>query len=266
MGKNHIQLATLATLATVTTLLASAPLHAGEKDAIVPAPHAPASDDGWQFTFSPYAWAAGLDGSVGLGNVVANVDQSFSDILENLDIGAMLHFEARKGRWAFMLDGFWLRLEADADTPGPLYGAAEAEVEELRLSALLAYRAIEGPTTLDLLAGLSYFSVDTDLELTPGLLAGRELSFSEDWIDPVIGFHLRHELCERWFSMLRGEIGGFGAGSDLTWQVMTGVGYRTGESSEVFLGYRHLDIDYSDNGFTYDTATSGIIVGMNFSF
>ena len=174
-------------------------------DSIVPAPHAPASDDGWQFTFSPYAWAAGLDGSVGLGNVVANVDQSFSDILENLDIGAMLHFEARKGRWAFMLDGFWLRLEADAETPGPLFGAAEAELEELRLSGLVAYRAIEGPTTLDLLAGLSYFSVDTDLELTPGRLAARELSFSEDWIDPVIGFHLRHELCERWFAMLRGD-------------------------------------------------------------
>lgn len=260
MTIKHIQLATLA------TLLASAPLHAGEKDAIIPVPQAPASDDGWQFTLSPYAWAAGLDGSVGIGNVVADVDQSFSDIIENLDMAAMLHFEARKGRWAFMLDGFWLRLEADADTPGPFYDGAEAEVEELRLSGLVAYRAIEGPTTLDLLTGLSYFSVDTDLELTPGLLAGRELSSSKNWIDPVLGFHLRHELCERWFAMLRGEIGGFGAGSDLTWQVMTGVGYRTGESSEVFLGYRHLDIDYSDNGFTYDTVTSGIILGMNFSF
>ena len=47
---------------------------------------------------------------------------------------------------------------------------------------------------------------------------------------------------------------------------MAGAGYRTGESSEVFLGYRHLDIDYSDNNFTYDTETSGFLLGMHFSF
>ena len=257
----------LAAICAAASFLASTPIYAGDDKMIIPpAGTAPAADGGWEFTLSPYAWAAGLDGSVGIGNVVAEVDQSFSDIVDKLDVAAMLHFEARKGPWAFMLDGFWLRLEAGADTPGPLYGGAEVEVEELRLSGLIAYRAIEGPTKLDLLTGISYFSVDTDFRLTPGLLAGREISFSEDWVDPVVGFHLRHELCERWFAMLRGEIGGFDAGSEFTWQAMTGVGYRAGDSSEVFLGYRHLDIDYSDNDFTYDTSTSGIILGVNFSF
>lgn len=264
--KQHI--CSLASITAATTLLATAALQAGENQELMPIQDAPpVADDSWQFTLSPYAWAAGLNGSVGVGNVVSEVDLSFSDILDNFDIGAMMHFEARKGRWAFLFDGFWLKLQADADTPGPVFGGADIEVEELRLAALVSYRALEGPTTLDLLAGVSYFSIDTDLDLLPRAQnIGASLNSSEDWIDPVIGFHLRHELCERWSTMLRGEIGGFDVGSDFTWQVMAGVAYRTGESSEVFLGYRHLDIDYSDSDFSYDTETSGLILGMNFSF
>ncbi len=74
------------------------------------------------------------------------------------------------------------------------------------------------------------------------------------------------EKTEGALSMLRGEVGGFDLGSDLTWQVMGGVGYRVGESSDVFFGYRHLKIDYSENNFTYDTETSSFILGMNFFF
>ena len=74
------------------------------------------------------------------------------------------------------------------------------------------------------------------------------------------------EKTEGALTMLRGEVGGFDLGSDLTWQVMGGVGYRAGESSDVFFGYRHLKIDYSESNFTYDTETSGFILGMNFFF
>jgi opacity protein-like surface antigen len=261
MSNSHLPLAAIA------AVLSTAPLTAGDADAFVSMPAtAPTADSGWEFTFSPYAWAAGLDGTVGIGTVTADIDLSFSDILENLDIGAMGHFEARNGRWALLFDGLWLKLDSRAATPGPLYGGARVDVEELRLAAQVSYRALEGPTTLDLLAGLSYFSIDSDFALLPGTLAGGQIGTSEDWIDPIIGFHLRHELSERWFTMLRGEIGGFSVGSDLTWQAMAGVGYQTGDSSAVFLGYRHLDIDYDDNGFVYDTATSGFILGMNFSF
>ena len=256
----------LASITAFITLFATAPLQAGVTQDSISVQNAPAADDGWEFTLSPYAWAAGLNGSVGIGNVVSEVDLSFGDILENLDIGAMLHFEARKGRWAFLFDGFWLKLDADADTPGPLFSGANVEVEELRLAALVSYRVLEGSTTLDLLAGASYFSIDTELNLLPGQVSAASLSQSEDWVDPVIGFHLRHEHCERWFTMLRGEVGGFDLGSDLTWQVMGGVGYRVGESSDVFFGYRHLKIDYSENNFTYDTETSSFILGMNFFF
>ena len=257
----------VAVIAMAATVLTNPVLKAGESPDMVPAQDTPPmTDSSWQFTLSPYLWAAGLSGSVGIGRAVSEVDLSSRDILDNLDIGAMLHFEARKGRWAFLFDGFWMKLDADADTPGPLFGGANIKVEELRLAGLIAYRVMEGPTTLDLLAGASYFSIKTDFELLSGILNARSFNRSEDWVDPVVGFHVRHELSERWFSILRGEVGGFNVGSDFTWQAMAGAGYRIGENSEAFLGYRHLDIDYSDNNFTYDTETSGFILGVNFLF
>lgn len=252
---------------TIAMGMTMAPLYAGDADALIPlSTPSSSSGDEWEFVFTPYGWAAGLDGTVGIGNATAEMDLSFSDILDDLQIGAMGHFEARKGRWAFLFDGLWLKLEDGADTPGPLFGGADVEVEELRLAGLLSYRVLEGPTTIDLLAGASYFSIEADLELVPGRLAGRKVGTSADWVDPVVGFHLRHELSEQWFTMLRGEIGGFGAGSDLTWQVMGGVGYRTSDTTSVFLGYRHLAIDYSKHDFVFDTETSGFILGVNFSF
>jgi len=63
----------------------------------------------------------------------------------------------------------------------------------------------------------------TDLELIPVLLQGASRSFSRTWIGPVIGFRHRAHLTDWLFVIGRGDIGGFGANSELTWQVFSGV-------------------------------------------
>ena len=67
------------------------------------------SGDSWQFEITPYIFAAGLDGEIGqstrFGDVTADIDMGFSDILENLDSGFMGLFEARKDKWVFALVG-----------------------------------------------------------------------------------------------------------------------------------------------------------------
>jgi hypothetical protein len=57
--------------------------------------------DRWQFGITPYVWAAGLDGQVGVRGITAAVDASFIDILQDADsfIGLEGHFEARYGPW-----------------------------------------------------------------------------------------------------------------------------------------------------------------------
>jgi hypothetical protein len=62
------------------------------------AAQAPA-DDRWHVTIAPYMMGAGLNGTAAVLGQDVTVDASFSDILNNLQFGAMGLVVARKGNW-----------------------------------------------------------------------------------------------------------------------------------------------------------------------
>jgi len=45
------------------------------------------------------------------------------------------------------------------------------------------------------------------------------ISRQDDWFDPYIGLHTRYNFNKTFYTAVRGEIGGFGVGADLMWQV-----------------------------------------------
>jgi opacity protein-like surface antigen len=236
---------------------------AGEPDFVMPPP---ASPDKWEFSIGPYAWLSGLDGSVGIGPAVADIDLSFSDIFDHLNYAIFLSLEARKGRWGVQVDTFYVSLSADGSTPGPNYGDANLDVDEFRIAPMLTYRVLEGSTNVDLLAGAQYFRMDTDLKLDAGLSPSVKGSDTEDWIDPMIGLRIEHQITEKWVALARADIGGFGVGSDFSWQAFGAIGYRWHPNAAILAGYRYLDIDYDSNGFTFDAATAGIMIGLQWTF
>ena len=99
---------------------------------------------------------------------------------------------------------------------------------------------------------------------------GVDVSQDKTWVDPVAGLTLRtppgHLLQLRVYS----EIGGFGAGSDLAWQVFPTVGINFTDKLSLDLGYRWLDMDYTtgegNQQFTYDVLTQGPVAGIGFRF
>lgn len=92
------------------------------------------------------------------------------------------------------------------------------------------------------------------------------VSGSQDWLDPLIGFRGRWNLTETFYAVGRADIGGFGVGSDLSWQAYAGLGWQASPRVSVELGYRYLQMDYHHAGFTYDTATSGVFTALSFTF
>ena len=62
------------------------------------------------------------------------------------------------------------------------------------------------------------------------------------------------------------QIGGFGAGSELTWDALGVIGYQFNDSISAVAGYRHLDVDYHDDGFVFDVELSGPVIGMTITF
>ena len=79
------------------------------------------TSDSWEFHIAPYAWLAGLDGSVATlpGLPPADIDIDFyDDILGNINGAFMLVGEARKGRFGITMDLVYTDIETDSAIPG----------------------------------------------------------------------------------------------------------------------------------------------------
>src|SRR5439155_21780998 len=76
---------------------------------------APAPEREWTITVAPYLWAAGINGDVGLfGREPVKVDESFSDIFQDLKFGGMAVAELHNGTWGLFGDVVYAKTEADA--------------------------------------------------------------------------------------------------------------------------------------------------------
>lgn len=102
---------------------------------------------------------------------------------------------------------------------------------------------------------------DTIREAVPESVSG-----SKDWIDPFVGLRGRYNFTDRLYAVGRADIGGFSIGSELSWQLYGALGWQFTPRSFVEVGYRYLDVDYSDDGFTYDMAMGGAFIGFGMTF
>jgi hypothetical protein len=224
---------------------------------------------GWSFGLTPYIWFASLKGDVGAisGLPPASVDADFGDIIENTDIALMLAAEARLGRFGIVTDLSYLALSADGATPGPLFGGAEVDTSTFFATVAGFYQVVAHErVSLDALAGARIWYVDTEIDLSAGLLPARNVQDDEVWADPVVGLRWSAQLGRGFFLAGYADVGGFGVASDSTWQLLGTLGYRFNDWFSARAGYRHLDVDYDHDGFVWDVELSGPIVGATFRF
>ena len=104
--------------------------------------------------------------------------------------------------------------------------------------------------------------------LKPGLLDGVTAKESANWVDPALAFRYRHRFSDQWLATLFSTIGGFGVGSQLSWQAMATLDWRVASWADIRAGWRYFAIDYSSGAgrLQIDTAISGPIIGVTFRF
>jgi len=227
-----------------------------------------AQDSGWSFALSPYAWTPGLTSSAETAWGTVEVDKSIGDVLSDLDVAFMGAFEARNGRWSLIADLFYADLSQSRSTPlGILFSRAEIETEAKLLSGYAGYRVFEGgQVAVDLMAGFRVNSVNLDLSLAPGLLAGQRFGMSETWVDPLIGGRARFDITDGWFATIFADVGGFRTGSDLTWQIFGSFGYQFNERWSVQGGWRYVAIEKTINGRDVEIDLNGPLLGFTVRF
>jgi hypothetical protein len=223
--------------------------------------------EGWQFTLSPFFWATGLDGTASIGPLEQKVDVTFSDILDSLTMAVMVDLRIDYKRWGLQSNVIWVDL------------SSEETVESIKIKAepTMWIVDVDGHYQLhpmwEVLAGIRYFDVNIDLDVTAeGAPQSVSRTGNKNWIDPILGAQFSTPLSESWSFKARGDIGGFGAGSELTWQLRGGFDWRFGSSKRhsLFIGWRHLAWDYKDDdgkaAFEMNTYMTGPVAGVSFRF
>lgn len=173
-----------------------------------------------------------MKGEAGIGPVSADIDLSFGDILEDLEIGFMGIYRGTRGPWSISVDGIYTGLGANSTGPN----------------------------------GLATADVDVDqsaIEVDVGDALSENFSL-------LVGAQLRVPLPQNWSFNLRGDVGGLDAGSSFAWQGLASLRWQATPRFGLIVAYRQIEMDYEDGSgdgaFVYDLAMSGPALGFAFTF
>jgi hypothetical protein len=347
----------------------------------------------WQFTIAAPGWIAGLDGTIGVRGVNADINIGFDQILQHLDMIFAARAEAQKGPFGIFGEVFYIGL-SDNTQINRMINNIHEQVDLTLVDGALSWRLFNQPRwSLDFAAGTHYTNVYERLELHNdpaaiqraseqfvndiaadlrerldqdisnseflqilkstikeniisrigdrledherhpnipiGPLGGRirqeiaqrvenfiekekaalearidalhlrgearraavqravnaakarianqlalrldkslsqTLSKDDYWFDPYVGLRARYNFNKTYYTAVRGEIGGFGVGADLMWEVETVVGINLTCSIFTEIGYRALGGNYENNNLRFDVVMHGpqITTGITF--
>ena len=243
------------------------------------APTAATAADDWNFSVAPYLWGAGVDGTLTVMGHEADVDLSFEDILDDLDVGAMVNLQARKDRFGLYADVLFLKVSDTSDVTNPagatiLEATTETEqwVVDFGASWEVASWVKCGEKTgfVDLIAGGRYWNVESEIESDRPVFGGDgKVEKTMEWVDPIVGARFSATLTPRMSLIGRADVGGFDIGdaSELTWSASAYLGWHFTPLVSGWFGWKYLSVEReADRDNVVDLALSGPVLGVAFTF
>lgn len=252
-----------------------------ESKSVAPAP-APCCEPPkeWEFRIGFPGWVPLIDGDFGVGRVVAPVHIGFDEVLADLDAIAVLSLSVRRGRWEVFGDGEYLSVSDSVQLPDLLFTDADIKLKTGFWQMFLGYRLINCEKGhLMLFAGARYNYAGSDFNIANnadprfpllrqalGIPADLRVSGSHDWVDPIVGIGGKVRIFKATSLYGKAQVGGFGVGSDLAYQIGGGVEFQISRWFYTDLGWRFMQNDYSSDRFTNKTSLNGpfIQAGVNF--
>lgn len=241
----------------------------------------PVSPDGWSYRFTSYTWLTGINGTQTIKGRTVDIDASFIDLVEHTqfpkDLFAMGgYFEARKGPVSLFSDLFYSKVgvgggaarSRGTDSLGASVGASLGVKFEMVTAQLAgAYEIAKwggtstaNYTALDLYGGARIWwqRVDASLSLVDTInvgdlevVNGRAMARSGDvsWVDPLVGLRLRHQIEPGKELIFTADVGGFSAGSKISWQLSGIYNWDFMVTKDAvwsgLVGYKALYVDYT---------------------
>ena len=257
-----------------------------------------ASSSGWTFNIAPYGWFANVNVTSNLplppalgGTVTTNSSIGFGNLLSHLNFAAMVAADAQYDRFSALTDFMYLNVGGAASdirsvnffglSPIPISGAVRKSAG-INLNTKIwtlagGYTIVQGDWgNFDVIAGFRYLgipiSVDYSLGLTLTGARGNGATFggignvsgtANIW-NGIGGFRGRIRLGDTGLFIPYYFDAGAG-GSNLTWQIASGIGYQTGWAGGS-LTYRYLSFEQGSSAVIQHLSVKGPMLMANFTF
>jgi hypothetical protein len=247
-------------MAAAATLLVAGPAAAKETEILI----------------TPYLLLPNLNGKTGIGKFTQSVDQTPIDVIRNLNWAIMGSGEVNNGVWGAKVDIIYSSLGNTTGKNDQFDVGAGQGMYTFRLQ-----RNVSDGFWVYAGARVNTLSVDlkcNDNGCLRTLPAGRlEDGVGDDvsWVDPIVGFQLNRNFSDNIRFLFEADVGGFGVGSNVAFNVWPQLGFRVGRTGTALIGYRIIYVDYKQNidkfqrfqpDFVWDINMFGPTIGYQFRF
>ena len=229
----------------------------------------PSKEKSWEFNLTPlYFWGVNIEGDATLGFREQSAKIDFSDVFDNMEgVFSVVLSGKYKSKFGFTFDYLYLDVSNDAEFDLDLAVDTGVEVSLKTQTAQFAgtYSFGNEQHIVDVVAGVRYLRVDVDVDFN---LLPTTLSEDKDLWDPIFGARYLGRLADKWNLRLYGDIGGFGVGSEFTWQAGGVIDFWPWKHVGFSGGYRALGYRFEDDDrvqpFELDLLIHGPLLGVSF--
>jgi hypothetical protein len=242
---------------------------ASDPAAVAAAPGVPASaqvgksasaDSNWHFAISPYLWVPWIYGSLGANGNSFRFYATPDELFSHFRFGLLGLVDTQYKRVVMPLDILWMRLGDDRALPlTPNGTVANAKLDVVIFTFKVGYRVIDRKTIkVDALTGFRYWHFGQNLSFTTNTL---NFSRSQDWVTPLVGGRILGNLSPKIEVAIGGDVGGWGTGAKVDYQVGGVLGYRIKPAVALQAGYRYLSWHYTNANKFSNVNISGPLFG-----
>ncbi len=225
----------------------------------------------WEHKLAIYGWLPTFDGTLTYSLPGGGSTESDASVIDELDGVFMGAYELRKDKFSFLVDVIYLGMSGEETIAedigqGRLATTVAEEFDAWILSFYGGYNVIDtGSATLDIIAGMRYFSLDVDASISfpNNSLPTIPLSPSFEVYDALIGVKGSFDINKNWYVPYIFDIGA--GDTDLTWQAQASIGYRF-DWGDVLATYRYLHYEKDDLRLVEDFDLYGPKIGVLFHF
>jgi len=223
---------------------------------------AQAQTSDWKFEVTPYVWLAGVDGTLTVGNKSADFDQSFSDIVSNVNVAAEGLAVVQYKQIVGFAQADFFNFRKGSDFNRPNIDDAKLNNTFVTLAAGYQFPGFVKNSTIDVLAAARFYNLDGEVNLVSGASVGKSKTF----VDPALVIRPSFQLTEKLRFNPTLSIGG-GGDSKLIYELQPQFQYDFTNNIGMRLGYRRLFYKTdNDRNLETEITLSGLIAGVSFLF